>query len=44
MPNMTVYCVEDVNLNVADFEMKDTPKEIHFDIKGELIIRDSVSP
>lgn len=35
MPNMEVHTIEDVCLNITDFNMPNLPKEIVFNIKGE---------
>lgn len=37
MPNMKVYRVEDIDLDVTVFEAKDTPQETHFNIESKLL-------
>lgn len=35
MPNMDVYPIENIDLNMSDIQTGNVPEEIHFDIEGK---------
>lgn len=43
MPNMEVFRVEDIDLDVTVFEAKETSKEINFNIQSEPLPKTHVS-